>query len=197
METANLNAGLILKQLRKKLGITQRELAEKINVSNRTVSAWENNTRQMKLDKMLKILESCDMSLYELFTDRDFPMNNFRLYICKMCGNIIIAHREADVSCCGMLLKPESMEHFGKFPEYDVQRRDGYIKFTIYHDSHIRHYIKFISYITGKGSSYTTLSYSSPPVLYAPDYGEGELLVYCTRHGLCHAHYLGKEDSEK
>lgn len=34
--------GLFLKELRKEKGITQVQLAEQFNVSNRTVSRWEN-----------------------------------------------------------------------------------------------------------------------------------------------------------
>lgn len=34
--------GLFLKDLRKESGMTQEQLAEKLNVSNRTISRWEN-----------------------------------------------------------------------------------------------------------------------------------------------------------
>ena len=39
--------GLFLKELRKQKGITQGQLAEQLNVSDRTVSRWENGNNMM------------------------------------------------------------------------------------------------------------------------------------------------------
>ena len=44
MEVSNMNkyvTGAIIKELREKHHLTQAELAEKINVSDKTVSKWE------------------------------------------------------------------------------------------------------------------------------------------------------------
>lgn len=40
-----------LKSLRKEVGLSQRELANEIGVSKRTIIAWENDERQIKPDK--------------------------------------------------------------------------------------------------------------------------------------------------
>ena len=39
----NVKTGLLIAQIRKDKGYTQKELAEKINVSNATVSKWERD----------------------------------------------------------------------------------------------------------------------------------------------------------
>ena len=50
--------GLFLKELRKEQKLTQEQLAEKFNVSRRTVSRWENGNAKptkiikIKLDKL-------------------------------------------------------------------------------------------------------------------------------------------------
>ena len=37
----NLQTGQFIKQLRKEQGMTQRKLAEKLNISEKTLSKWE------------------------------------------------------------------------------------------------------------------------------------------------------------
>ena len=45
--------GLFLKELRKEKHITQEELAEKLGVSNRTVSRWETGSNMPDFDVLI------------------------------------------------------------------------------------------------------------------------------------------------
>ena len=47
--------GKIIKDLRLEEGISQRELGNRLNVCNQTVSFWENEQREPDLDTLLKI----------------------------------------------------------------------------------------------------------------------------------------------
>ncbi|MGE9940084.1 helix-turn-helix transcriptional regulator [Bariatricus sp. SGI.161] len=40
--------GMVIKEIREKQNITQKELADKINVSDKTVSKWETGVSQTK-----------------------------------------------------------------------------------------------------------------------------------------------------
>ena len=191
MDTNELNSGLTLRLLRESLGLTQKQLADKIHVSNRTVSAWENGTRKIRHSVMIKILKEYDASIYDLLDNCDDFSDRFRFYICKACGNTIIAHKDTSVTCCSMKLIPESMTEFGEFPEYEAECFGDLIKFTVKHEMSLCHYIKFIAYVSRGGCAYSVLNHKSTPTLCAVNYGEGELFVYCTRRGLCHTHYAG------
>jgi transcriptional regulator with XRE-family HTH domain len=46
--------GRFLKELRKKKGLTQEQIAEKFHVSNRTISRWENGNNMPDLDVLMK-----------------------------------------------------------------------------------------------------------------------------------------------
>ena len=46
--------GKFLKELRKKKGLTQEQIAEKFHVSNRTISRWENGNNMPDLDVLMK-----------------------------------------------------------------------------------------------------------------------------------------------
>ncbi len=58
--------GVFLKELRKQKGLTQDQLAEKFNVSNRTVSRWENGNNMPDLDVLIDISDFYEVDLREL-----------------------------------------------------------------------------------------------------------------------------------
>jgi len=58
---------LKIKELREEYGLTQRELAEKINNVQRNVSNWEKGASEPDCDTILQIAELFGVSLDELF----------------------------------------------------------------------------------------------------------------------------------
>lgn len=63
-----------LKELRKEKKLTQKELADKINVSKITVLRWENGERQIKPEKAEKLANFFGVSIAHLlgYEDNDF-----------------------------------------------------------------------------------------------------------------------------
>lgn len=59
--------GSFLKELRKKKGLTQEELAEKFGVSRRTVTRWETGYNMPDLSLLVEIADFYDVDLRELF----------------------------------------------------------------------------------------------------------------------------------
>ena len=58
--------GAFLKVLRKQKGLTQEQIAEKFNVSSRTVSRWENGNNMPDLDVLIEISDFYEVDLREL-----------------------------------------------------------------------------------------------------------------------------------
>lgn len=58
--------GSFLKQLRKEKGITQEQLAEALNVSNRTVSRWETGSNMPDIGILVDIADYYDVSIPEI-----------------------------------------------------------------------------------------------------------------------------------
>ena len=58
-----------LKQLRIESGLTQKQLAESLNVSQNAVYNWENGKREPSLDMIKKIAKTFDIALYVLLDD--------------------------------------------------------------------------------------------------------------------------------
>lgn len=58
--------GALLKELRSEKGLTQEQFAEIVNVSNRTVSRWENGNNMPDLDILIQISDYYEIDLREL-----------------------------------------------------------------------------------------------------------------------------------
>ncbi len=58
--------GLFLKELRKEKNITQEVLAEKLNVSNRTVSRWETGNNMPDISLLIELSELYHISIPEI-----------------------------------------------------------------------------------------------------------------------------------
>lgn len=52
-----------IKELRSKMKISQKELADRLNVSRSTISMWETGASQPDFDNVLKIAEIFDVSV--------------------------------------------------------------------------------------------------------------------------------------
>ena len=60
------NVGSILKELRKERDITQEQLAEKLNVSGRTVSRWETGSNMPDISILVELAEFYGVSIPEI-----------------------------------------------------------------------------------------------------------------------------------
>ena len=58
--------GTLLRELRNEKGLTQEQFAELVNVTNRTVSRWENGNNMPDLDILIQISDYYEIDLREL-----------------------------------------------------------------------------------------------------------------------------------
>ena len=58
--------GRFLKELRKEMGITQEEVAEKLDVSSRTISRWETGANMPDISLLVNIAEIFNVSIPEI-----------------------------------------------------------------------------------------------------------------------------------
>lgn len=62
----NVKTGLLIAQIRKEKGYTQKELAEKINVSNATVSKWETGKGFPDISLLVQLANSLDIKVSDI-----------------------------------------------------------------------------------------------------------------------------------
>lgn len=73
-----VQTGLFLAQLRKERGLTQQALGEKLGVTNKTVSRWENGNYMPDIDMLLQLSDEYGVSLNELLSGRRLDGEAFR-----------------------------------------------------------------------------------------------------------------------
>ena len=90
-----MDLGARLKTIRKRLGLSQRELGKRAGVTNSTISMIEKNTVSPSFSPLLKVLKGFPMGVEEFFTT-DLVMSN---------QVVFKADEQADMSAQGVAIK--------------------------------------------------------------------------------------------
>ena len=88
---ANRTMGEIISTQRKEKGMTQRELAEKLNITDTAVSKWERDIACPDINTIPKLAAALDLSVDELlnFTPKEAPGHKGAAYLLKMLPKYI------------------------------------------------------------------------------------------------------------
>lgn len=101
--------GAVIKELREKNHLTQAELAEKLNISDKTVSKWETAKGYPDISMLEPIANAFGISVAELLSGNavnnvnvSANMMRSKFYVCPVCGNIVHSMGEAVIHCHGV-----------------------------------------------------------------------------------------------
>ncbi|MBS6461036.1 MAG: helix-turn-helix transcriptional regulator [Clostridium sp.] len=61
-----MNFGENFKNIRKQCGLSQQEVADKLQIEQSSVSDWENDVSRPDYEKLIALAELYDVTLYEL-----------------------------------------------------------------------------------------------------------------------------------
>lgn len=67
----------ILRQVRIEAGIKQSDLAKKMDLSSKTISTYENGTREPKIEILIKLADEFDLPLDQLVGRKKTPGHTF------------------------------------------------------------------------------------------------------------------------
>lgn len=183
--------GNAIKKLREKRGLTQKELAELINVSDKAVSKWETNRGLPDISIIEDLSKALGVSVTELLTgdlktneNVSGNMKKVQFYICPVCGNIITAMGAGSFSCCGVVLLKQEAEAMDEDHLVTVETIDNEYSVTMQHPMSKDHYVSFIAYVTSGTAEIVKLYPEQDIFVRFRKKGHGLLYVYCNRHGL-------------
>lgn len=180
-----------IKQLRESKGLTQNELAEILNVSDKTVSKWETAKGLPDITLIEPLAKALNVSVLELMsgntvTNKNISANILRskFYVCPICGNIIRTVGDAVISCCGITLPQLVAEepddnHLLKFEKVEDE-----VFITMSHEMTKQHYISFFVYLTSDKVQFVKLYPEGNAETRFKLQGSGLFYYYCNQHGL-------------
>ena len=132
--------GSVIRSLREGKGLTQEKLAELLHVSAKAVSKWETGRGFPDISLLEPLAQTLGISVLELLSggatenrNKAFNMQRIRIYVCPVCGNVILAAGEAVISCCGVTLpqiapREHALENFIKSIDKDT---DNMVKLMV------------------------------------------------------------------
>ena len=142
--------GAVIKKLREKNKMTQLQLAEKLGVSDKTVSKWETAKGYPDISLLEPVAEAFHISVTELIsgytihnTNVSANMLRSKFYVCPVCGNVIHSMGEAVIHCHGILLMPLDAEFTDERHMIFIERVEDEYYVRIDHSMTKEHYIAF------------------------------------------------------
>lgn len=187
----NYVTGKTIKDLREKRGFTQKELAEHLCVSDKTISKWETGRGLPDIGILSNLAEALRISVPELLVgewitniNRSANMKKVSFYVCPLCGNVIQAIGQGAYSCCGIQLPVLEAEEKDTEHEIQVQKIDNELYVTLEHAMTKEHYISFIAFAAMDTVQLVKLYPEQNAQARFLQRGHGILYAYCNRHGL-------------
>lgn len=95
MNVDQIKTGKFIAQLRKQYDLTQEALGEKLGVTNKTVSRWENGNYMPDIETLQLLSQTFDVSINEILSGEYLSDDSFRK---KADENVIAALRESSFS---------------------------------------------------------------------------------------------------
>lgn len=150
--------GAVIKKLREKNEMTQLQLAEKLGVSDKTVSKWETGKGYPDITLLEPIADAFRISVTELISGNTIHNENVsanmmrsKFYVCPVCGNVIHSMGESVINCHGITLSPLEAEITDEQHMIFIERIEDEYFIQINHPMTKEHYISFVAAVSSDG----------------------------------------------
>ena len=186
-----MKTGALIRELRTAAGLTQKQLAERLNVSDKAVSKWECGCGCPDVSLLTVLADILGTDVQVLLSgcvtkneSEKGNMKKLRFYVCRECGNIITATSDTAETSCGSRLAALEPRRAVGADVLKVEDLDGEWLVTSDHVMQKEHFISFVAFVT---DSSVTVCKQYPEwdlQLILPRSRAGRLVWFCTRHGL-------------
>lgn len=183
--------GSMIRTLREQKRLTQAELAEKLFVSDKTVSKWENGKGYPDVSLLQPIAAVFGISVAELLSGRAVSnvnvsanMMRSKFYVCPVCGNVIHSMGEAALSCHGISLTPAQAERSDEQHKIFIEGVEDEYYARIEHEMTKTHYISFMAALSPDRLQFVKLYPEGNAEARFKMNNVKQIYFYCNRDGL-------------
>ncbi|MCD5323319.1 MULTISPECIES: helix-turn-helix domain-containing protein [Pontibacillus] len=187
----NHKVGELIYHLRKEMGLTQKELADQMHISDRTISKWERGYGSPDVTLLPHLSALLGVNIENILdgelTSNEFVGGNMKkssYFVCPSCNNIVLATGDISLSCCGRKLEPLEAKKATDDEKLTFTDSDEEWFITSDHPMTKDHYISFIALATGDQVQIMKQYPEWNLQTRIPKRKHGKLLWYDTKHGL-------------
>lgn len=183
--------GNLIRCLRREKGLTQKDLAEKLNISPKAVSKWETGHGFPDVSIIAELSEVFQVDISKLL-EGEMPqikkeagnVKRTKFYVCEKCGNLITSLANSEITCCGRKLSPLAEKTPDEEHKLNIEKIEDEYYITFSHPMEKEHYISFFAYVRFDRVLTVRLYPEQGGELRFPQMRGGKMFYYCSTHGL-------------
>ncbi|MEG0656883.1 helix-turn-helix domain-containing protein [Anaerorhabdus sp.] len=183
--------GKLIFSLRKEKEMTQKELADAMNISDRTISKWERGIGCPDISLLQELSDILGVNIEKILIGDLVPnqndkgnMKKINFYICPICGSVQFGTGEVEISCCGRKLAPLISHKANSLHEINVAEIEGEFYITVQHEMTKTHFISFVACVSLDRVLFVKLYPEQTAEIRIPKMIGSDIYFYCNRHGL-------------
>ena len=183
--------GYLIYELRKSKNMTQKQIANLMNISDKTISKWERGLGCPDISLLPELSQILGVSVDQILSGEinlndlvGGNMNKLKFYVCEQCGNLITSTGNPTISCCGKILEPAIAKKAEDGHKLNVEPVEDELYVTTEHEMTKEHYISFVAYVKGDRALIVKQYPEWDMQFRLHKLGRGKLYFYCTNHGL-------------
>lgn len=183
--------GMLIRELREKHQLTQAELAQKLCVSDKTISKWETGKGTPDVSLLEPLAQVFGISLSELMSGNTVRNVNVssnilrsKFYVCPVCGNVLHSMGEAVIHCHGMLLEPLEPKETDEEHMMFIEGVEDEYYVRVDHEMTKQHYISFAAALSPDRMQMVRLYPEGNAEARFQMRGVKKMVFYCSKDGL-------------
>ncbi len=183
--------GKLIFNLRKEKAMTQKQLADVMNISDKAISKWERGLGCPDVSLLPELAQALGVNIEDILSGKielnetvGGNMKKLKFFVCPQCNNLLTATGDANISCCGKKLEPLTAAKADENHMLTIEPMEDELFISSSHEMKKEHYLSFAAYVTGDRVSLIKQYPEWNMQFRLPKQGYGKLYFHCSKHGL-------------